>query len=222
MSFRIIDTWEIPDLYEPDAFYTHGDNPALKRFMSIAQQNNQDGVVMDHRTLIIDRARRFLLWFMVGLRMQETGMTSSREMSRRWHSLVPSVSSQQQLCFSYRQRQFWLGWCPLGGSESVASNKQASIITLGLPLLLWPSLAGVLVSNTNYLSWLHRVEDIQVHPPQVRQARDPRGEKLDTGIVQRTIVWRILLLWCSTVVRWVVPRCCPYGGGFRKKKTKNI
>lgn len=29
----------IIELYKPDAFYTHGDNPAMKRFLSLALEN---------------------------------------------------------------------------------------------------------------------------------------------------------------------------------------
>lgn len=82
MSFPVVEKWELADLYEPDAFYTHGDNPAMKRFMSMAAENAKDGLLMDHRTLIIDRARRLDIVLMIGSRMLEIGMIFCRGISR--------------------------------------------------------------------------------------------------------------------------------------------
>lgn len=39
----IFPTQAIQNLYEPDAFYEHGDNPALKQFMKHAVENQREG-----------------------------------------------------------------------------------------------------------------------------------------------------------------------------------
>jgi hypothetical protein len=46
---------DIEKLYEPDAFYEHGDNPALKRFMEISVENLREGRLPDYRTYVIEK-----------------------------------------------------------------------------------------------------------------------------------------------------------------------
>jgi hypothetical protein len=41
---------EIAELYNPNTFYEHGYNPALKKFMEIMVENNNEGKIIDHRT----------------------------------------------------------------------------------------------------------------------------------------------------------------------------
>lgn len=48
----------IAKLYEPEAFYVHGDNPAMKKFMEIAKANFAGGKQRDYRTFIIDKRNR--------------------------------------------------------------------------------------------------------------------------------------------------------------------
>lgn len=43
---------EIKKLYDPNFFYEHGDNPALKKFMEIMVENHREGVLEDTRTYV--------------------------------------------------------------------------------------------------------------------------------------------------------------------------
>jgi hypothetical protein len=43
---------EIDQLYDPNFFYEHGDNPAMKKFMEIMVENQREGVVEDTRTFV--------------------------------------------------------------------------------------------------------------------------------------------------------------------------
>ena len=44
-----------------DYFYNHGDDPAMKKFIQIAQDNYQEGAILQRRTYFIDKGVRFLL-----------------------------------------------------------------------------------------------------------------------------------------------------------------
>jgi len=59
VEYPFIPEEEVIKLYKPDAFYTHGDNPAMKRFMSLAVKNCGDGEILDMRTYFIDQGKRY-------------------------------------------------------------------------------------------------------------------------------------------------------------------
>ena len=46
---------EIDKLYRPEAFHEHGDNPALKKFMTIMVENMRDGRLPDYRTYVVEK-----------------------------------------------------------------------------------------------------------------------------------------------------------------------
>lgn len=46
---------QIKELYDPNYFYDHGSNPALKKLMEIMVENNKEGKLLDHRTYVVDR-----------------------------------------------------------------------------------------------------------------------------------------------------------------------
>ena len=46
---------EIKKLYEPEAFWEHGDNPAMKKFMTIMVENTKQGKAPDYRTYVIEK-----------------------------------------------------------------------------------------------------------------------------------------------------------------------
>ncbi len=46
---------EIQKLYDPNTFYEHGDNPAMKKFMSIMVENNRQGLLNDFRTHVNEK-----------------------------------------------------------------------------------------------------------------------------------------------------------------------
>ena len=48
----------VKPFFHENYFYNHGDNPAMKNFIKIAQANQQDGVFLERRTYVIDRAVR--------------------------------------------------------------------------------------------------------------------------------------------------------------------
>ena len=50
---------EVQKLYDPNAFFNHGDNPALKKFMEIMVENNREGKLQDHRTFVKERATKY-------------------------------------------------------------------------------------------------------------------------------------------------------------------
>ena len=73
---------EIKKLYDPNTFYEHGDNVAMKKFMEIATENCQQGRLIDHRTYFKDKLQKFLFTglsssnSLLGSGTQETGMIS--------------------------------------------------------------------------------------------------------------------------------------------------
>lgn len=46
---------EIQKLYEPEAFYEHGDNPVLKKFMTLMVENMRQGKLPDYRTYVVEK-----------------------------------------------------------------------------------------------------------------------------------------------------------------------
>lgn len=60
VEYPLIPEEAVANLYKPDAFYTHGDNPAMKKFMALAVKNCADGEMLDMRTYIIDQGKRFM------------------------------------------------------------------------------------------------------------------------------------------------------------------
>lgn len=50
---------EISRLYDPDFFYEHGDNIALKKFMLIAQENIREGKMIDYRTPVLEKYTKY-------------------------------------------------------------------------------------------------------------------------------------------------------------------
>ena len=45
-------------LYDPNTFYNHGDNPALKRLTEIMVENTAEGKQIDHRTYVVNRLKK--------------------------------------------------------------------------------------------------------------------------------------------------------------------
>ena len=49
---------EIKKLYDPETFYDHGDNPALRKFMDIMTENVQQGRLPDYRTYTVENYQK--------------------------------------------------------------------------------------------------------------------------------------------------------------------
>lgn len=59
MTKRKVSPEEIQQLYNPDTFYNYGDNPALKKLMEITVENNREGKMMDYRTPVTEKYRKY-------------------------------------------------------------------------------------------------------------------------------------------------------------------
>ena len=51
----------IDELYSPDYFYEHGDNPANRDYMAMVQENNREGRFQDLRTYSSNNCTRFMM-----------------------------------------------------------------------------------------------------------------------------------------------------------------
>lgn len=51
----------IPEnMADPNKYYNHGDNPAMKKFLQIAMENAKGSQYIDHRTYFIDNGQRYI------------------------------------------------------------------------------------------------------------------------------------------------------------------
>ena len=50
----------IPEsMLDPNKYYNHGDNPAMKKFIQIAMENAKGSKYIDHRTYFVDNGQRY-------------------------------------------------------------------------------------------------------------------------------------------------------------------
>ncbi len=50
----------IPEnMLDPNKYYNHGDNPAMKKFLQIAMENAKGSKYIDHRTYFVDNGQRY-------------------------------------------------------------------------------------------------------------------------------------------------------------------
>ena len=115
---------------DPLKFYNHGDNPAMKNFMTIAMENAREGKIIDHRTFFIDKGQRYDLHDL-GTCSQETGMTFYKEISEQPHSLELWAFSSAILCYSLLGPESLAIFSLSASMESAQSRKLLFITTLG-------------------------------------------------------------------------------------------
>jgi len=48
-------------MLDPNKYYNHGDNPAMKKFLQIAMENAKGSKYIDHRTYFVDNGQRYSL-----------------------------------------------------------------------------------------------------------------------------------------------------------------
>jgi hypothetical protein len=53
---------QIQKLYDPNTFFEYGDNPALKKFMEMMVENCREGKMIDYRTPVLEKYRKFYLF----------------------------------------------------------------------------------------------------------------------------------------------------------------
>ena len=58
MKKYIASETEIKKLYDPNTFYEHGDNPALKKFIEIMSENVRQGKLPNYRIQYIENFTR--------------------------------------------------------------------------------------------------------------------------------------------------------------------
>ena len=52
---------EVQQLYDPNYFYEYGDNPAMKKYMEIAVENQREGKMRDTRTYVRNNYTRYFI-----------------------------------------------------------------------------------------------------------------------------------------------------------------
>ena len=50
---------EVEPYFDELKYWNYGDNPMLKKFMKIGQENLRGGEMVDHRTFVLDRGQRY-------------------------------------------------------------------------------------------------------------------------------------------------------------------
>lgn len=108
-------------LYEPERFYSHGDNPAMKRYMSLAVENCARGEVLDMRTYFIDQGKRYYcLHRQVHVRKELVGCSAAR---LQGHNLPKSFRPVHSDKHGFLDSNFMANKTPTTGQEGYSHHQ---------------------------------------------------------------------------------------------------